>query len=340
MPSDDGPVRVGVVGCGAFGRLHARTLGRLAEARLVAVVDPDAGRLGELEGIDASVLRCGDVEEAIGRSGAEAWVVASSTATHAGVAERLLRGGDWVLVEKPLTATLAEAEALGRWVDGESRRLMAGHVVLFNSEFRQLLDEAAGRGPMRLIDAVRHRSSEHADWFADEDPLRLTMVHDLYLVQALVDGEEPAVMGARWVRGGDGRRRVVTAELTWAGGLTARLAASFMTPGGLGSDGFDRLEVLGDGWGARIAPNPRPMVCWDQRVSYPMSLEIRQDAVSATGMLAEELRCFCRVVRGRQDVPRGARYADALQLMRWIDRLAASADAGEGPQFEDEEARC
>jgi hypothetical protein len=56
-----------------------------------------------------------------------------------------------------------------------------------------------------------------------------------------------------------------------------------------------------------------------------MALEIRADAASATGMMAEELRCFCRVVRGQQSVPVGATYADALQVQQWMDRLAASA---------------
>ena len=45
----------------------------------------------------------------------------------------------------------------------------------------------------------------------------------------------------------------------------------------------------------------------------------------ATGMMAEELRCFCRVVRGRQGVPVGATYEDAMQVQRWMDRLEACA---------------
>lgn len=38
-------------------------------------------------------------------------------------------------------------------------------------------------------------------------------------------------------------------------------------------------------------------------------------------MHAEELRCFCRVVRGEEPVPDGARYADGMQLMRWMQAL-------------------
>ena len=52
-----------------------------------------------------------------------------------------------------------------------------------------------------------------------------------------------------------------------------------------------------------------------------MALEIRTDATGPTGMMAEELRCFCGVVRGRQPVPVGATYHDALQVQSWMERL-------------------
>jgi hypothetical protein len=42
-------------------------------------------------------------------------------------------------------------------------------------------------------------------------------------------------------------------------------------------------------------------------------------------MMAEELRCFCRVVRGVQPVPMGATYFDALQVQRWMETLDACA---------------
>jgi hypothetical protein len=60
---------------------------------------------------------------------------------------------------------------------------------------------------------------------------------------------------------------------------------------------------------------------WSERANWPLALEIRAGAGGATGMMAEELRCFCRVVRGQQCVPVGATYPDALQVQEWMDRL-------------------
>jgi hypothetical protein len=85
------------------------------------------------------------------------------------------------------------------------------------------------------------------------------------------------------------------------------------------------MEVFGDGWSARINPNPRPIEVWGVQAAWPMPLEIRAGSSGATGMLAEELRCFCRVVRGMQPVPAGATYADAIQVQEWMETLDAAA---------------
>ena len=88
------------------------------------------------------------------------------------------------------------------------------------------------------------------------------------------------------------------------------------------------MEVFGAGWSARISSNPRPIEVWDEaRASWPLPLEIRTGVGGATGMMAEELRCFCRVVRGLQSVPAGATYHDALQVQEWMDKLHTTATA-------------
>jgi predicted dehydrogenase len=136
------PVRIGVVGLGRFGRLHALTLARLAEADLVALV---ARRQASLDGLVAEfpgIPGWTSLEQAIEESGAEAWVVACSTAARVPVTRRLPQAGKSVLLEKPVADSLAEAKALAPLVRENSSNLMLGHIVLFNSEFQQLREEA------------------------------------------------------------------------------------------------------------------------------------------------------------------------------------------------------
>lgn len=319
------PVRIGIVGMGKFGRLHAATVAGVAEAELVALVDREESTLAAAAGDFPSIPTGTDLAKVLESSEAEAWIVASSTASHVPLARMILEAGKAVLLEKPIAEDLASAESLGKLDAAESRNLMMGHVALFNTEFRALNKEAAGRGSIRFIDCVRHRPVSTAAAFPGEDPFHLTMVHDLYLVAALMGQAEPTSMHARAARNGQGACDLALAELAWADGTLARLTASFQTPEGMGADGFDRMEVFGTGWAARICPNPRPLEVWDGRAQHPLTLEIAGGAGAPTGMLAEQLRCFCRVVRGTEPVPAGSRYEDALRVQRWLKRLSEAA---------------
>ena len=321
------PVSVAVVGFGNFGRLHVQTIDALAETQLVGIVDSQQEATERASQQFPTVRRWNELERAIEQCDAEAWVVASATASHVPIVKALLSAGRRVLVEKPLASRLAEAESLAPLVADDSHNLMIAHIVLFNSEFRQLSDEVRRRGRLRFIDCVRHRPTSTVQAFPEESPLHLTMIHDLYCVQALTGAVEPASLRAHVRRNAEGACDLAVAQLEWADGLLASLTASFLTPPGMPSDGFDRLEVFGEGWAARMQPNPRPLELWDERARWPMSLEIRATETDPSGMLAEQLRTFCRVVRGEQQIPLGARYRDALQVQRWLDRLESDAFA-------------
>lgn len=330
------PVKIGVVGLGRFGRLHALTLARLAEAELVAIVARRQESIDKLAMELPGVRGWIDLPGALKESGAEAWVVACSTAEHVPVARAILQAGKRVLLEKPVADNLVEAEQLAPHVLPDSSNLMLGHIVLFNSEFQQLREEAAQRGPISFIDCVRHRPADIVQKFPGENPLFATMVHDLYATQALLGRAEPARFTAQYHRTARGEIDLALGQLQWTNGPVASFAASYLTPTGMAPRGFDRMEVFGagslpgvPGWSARISPNPRPLEVWDTQASWPLALEIRASNTAATGMMAEELRCFCRVVRGLEPVPAGATYADALQVQRWMERLAAAAQKGQ-----------
>jgi predicted dehydrogenase len=151
------------------------------------------------------------------------------------------------------------------------------------------------------------------------------MVHDLYLAFALTGGEEPVYISGRLHSRPDGGLDLAKAELEWANGVWASLTASYLTPPGMSSDGFDRLEVYGRDWVAQVRLNPQPLEIWAERAEWPLALNIYADPMAPSGWLAEELRHFCRVVRGLADPPLGARSEDALRIQDWLERLEASA---------------
>jgi predicted dehydrogenase len=235
----------------------------------------------------------------------------------------LLAAGKHVLLEKPISEDIAEAESLGPLVHEDSSNLMIGHIVLFNTEYQQLREVAAHKGSIRYVDCVRHRPASIVENFPGENPLHAAMVHDLYATQVLLDRREPQEFHGQYRRTNQGQIDLALAQLVWPDGVVASFTASYLTPPGMPPRGFDRMEVFGDEWCSRISPNPRPIEVWDTQANWPLALEVRADPPS--GMMAEELRCFCRVVRGEQPVPVGATYSDAMQVQRWMDHIHTAA---------------
>ena len=317
-------IKCGVIGMGRFGNLHARTLAALDGVELVAIV---ARRQESLEAASEElpeVTGYVDLNSAILNSGAEAWIVACTTNEHVSVVQQLLRAGKKVLLEKPISEEMDEAESLRELVAEDSSNLMLGHILLFNSEFRQLRSEVKQRGELYHIDAVRHRPASILEDFRGENPLYAAMVHDLYCAQALLGWAEPEEFSCQYHKT-KGAIDLANATLTWGNGVVGRFAASFMTPEGMPPRGVDRMEVFGAGWSAKLEPNPRPFSLWSDRAEWPLALEILMDEDGVAGMMAEEQRCFLSIVRGERGVPIGARYEDALQVQRWMNKLDSVA---------------
>lgn len=325
------PVRIGVVGLGRFGRLHALTLAGLAEAELVGLVARRPDSLARLTAEIPGVPGWTSLDQAIQESTAEAWVVACTTSEHVRVAQALLAAGKSVLLEKPVSEHLDDALSLEPLVRSGSSNLMLGHIILFNSEFQQLRDETQRRGSPEFIDCVRHRPASIVTAFPGENPLHAAMVHDLYAVQVLLNQAEPTRFQACYHRTPAGEVDLANAQLQWGDGTLATFTASYLTPAGMPPRGFDRMEVFGKGWSARILSNPRPIEVWAESAEWPLPLEIRAGSTGPTGMMAEELRTFCRVVRGLAPVPAGATYHDAIQVQQWMDKLVQCAEKPSQP---------
>lgn len=315
-------IKCGVIGLGRFGRLHSLTLRSLENVELTAIVARRQQSVDLLLKEIPETTGYTDLDQAIESSGATAWIVACTTSEHVTVTRRLLEAGHHVLLEKPIADDLQEAEQLADLVKEDSSNLMLGHILLFNSEFKSLRQEVANRPSLTHLDAVRHRPASIVKDFAGENPLHAAMVHDLYCAQALTDAQQPRSFSCQYHLTPDGQIDLANAQIIWPSGFLARFSASFMTPAGMPPRGFDRLEVFGDGWAARLSPNPRPIEVWnDQQAQWPLALEIMADQTNATGMMVEEQRCFLRVVNGEQAVPVGARYEDGLQVQRWMNEL-------------------
>lgn len=211
------PVRVGVVGVGALGRHHARVYSAMPGARLVGLFDTDAARAATV----AAEFACPalpTLDALLER--ADAVSVAVPTVDHHRVSVRALELECDVLVEKPITATLAEADDLMARATALGRILQVGHIERFNPATEVLL--SAGRSP-RFVEV--HRLGSFSARSLDVDVVLDLMIHDLDIVLAL-DGSPPVQIEAVGVPVLTPKVDIANARLRFASGLIANLTAS------------------------------------------------------------------------------------------------------------------
>jgi len=180
MSDANGPLRVGVVGTGAFGRNHARVYRDLqADPQLnvlfVGVADADATRAKSVA-TEFGTRAFGSVAELLA-AGVDAVSVAVPTIAHFAVARELIQAGVDVLIEKPLASTLPEADELQAIAKLHGRIVQAGHLERFNPAVRATLPLLTK--PMFF---EVHRLSIFTPRSLDVDVVLDLMIHDLDIV--------------------------------------------------------------------------------------------------------------------------------------------------------------
>lgn len=210
-------VRVAVVGVGHLGRHHARVLAAMPEATLVGVVDADPARAAAIA--EASGCRVfPDVQALIGH--VDAVSIASPTEVHAALALPLLAAGIGVMVEKPMTRSLEEADALLAAARASGALLTVGHIEHFNPAVEAARPHV--HDP-RFIEV--HRLGTFPERSLDIDVVFDLMIHDLGIVLDWV--RSPVVrVEAVGVPVLTPRVDIANARLRFANGCIANLTAS------------------------------------------------------------------------------------------------------------------
>jgi predicted dehydrogenase len=209
-------LRVAVVGAGRLGSAHARVYSKLPGCRLVAVADTDAARAEEIAAeLGARALFSHrDVE------GVDAVSVATPTVSHREVAEHFLAQGVAVLVEKPMTRTVEEAERLIEVASANGAVLQVGHIERFNPALVAALPHV--REPM-FIEC--RRVSPYPFRSTDVGVVHDLMIHDIDIVLHLARSEVVDV-AASALRVLSKTEDVANARLVFRSGLVADVTAS------------------------------------------------------------------------------------------------------------------
>jgi len=214
-------LRVGVVGVGHIGGNHARIYSELPNAEFVAIRDTDSVRSSE-NARKFGVQPTNSLEEFAEL--VDAASVATPTSSHFSIAQDLLARGKHLLIEKPITESMAEARELTQLAATHGLVLQVGHVERFNPVLSAL--EQRLTHP-RFIEA--HRLSPYPNRSTDIGVVLDLMIHDLEIILHLVRSpiENIDAVGVPVISRGED---IANARLRFASGCIANITSSRISP--------------------------------------------------------------------------------------------------------------
>lgn len=210
-------VRVGVIGVGYLGRFHAEKYAAMPEAELVGLVDLDKARAVDLA-TRLGTKAYGDYRELLGKVDAVSIVV--PTAAHYEVSRAFLENDVDVLIEKPITSRLEEADKLIELADSKGLLIQVGHLERFNPAVMAL--DGIVKRPMFI---ESHRLSTFKARGTDVSVVLDLMIHDIDIILNFVKSTVSSIHAAG-ISVISGHVDIANARLEFANGCVANVTAS------------------------------------------------------------------------------------------------------------------
>lgn len=212
-----GQLRVGVVGVGYLGKFHAQKYHHMPDVDLVGVVDSNVQRGKEVAHANGTVWYA-DHHALFDK--VDAISIAAPTPVHFSIARDFLKQGVDVLIEKPITSVLEDADELIQMAQSRGLIIQVGHLERFNPAVVAL--EGKIKEP-RFIES--HRLSIFQGRCTDVSVVLDLMIHDIDLILNLVRSEIKAV-NAAGISVISGNIDIANARLEFVNGAVANVTAS------------------------------------------------------------------------------------------------------------------
>jgi len=212
------PLRLGILGVGHFGRFHALKAAANPAIHLIGLHDASFDRAAQIAGEVGAPTLAPDAVIA----GAEAVIIAAPTRFHYALAEQALEAERHIFIEKPIAASLDQADRLIALAARQGRVLQVGHIERFSAAFRTVMATPSG-GRALSFEAVR--AAPFRPRSLDVSVVLDLMIHDLDLVMELAGGEPEAVEAVGAAIASD-HPDFAVARLRFSGGRAASITAS------------------------------------------------------------------------------------------------------------------
>lgn len=212
------PVKVAVVGVGYLGKFHAEKYAALKEADLIGIVDTNMSAAERISK-QLNVPAFSDYRDLLGKVDAVSIVV--PTNCHHAIAKNFLMNGVDVLVEKPMTTTLGEADELIEIAKTEQRVLQVGHLERFNAALTAI--EGILGQPLFI---ESHRLAPFKDRSMDVDVILDIMIHDIDIILNVTRSPARAIHAVGVPILSKEKNDIANVRIEFASGCVANVSAS------------------------------------------------------------------------------------------------------------------
>ena len=332
-------MRVGLVGLGRFGKLHAAVLGEITGVELAAVCDPQPDEVAAMVTRYEGARGFPDFEEMLDSAELDAVFIVSPEPFHAEQSLKALSRGIATFTEKPMAMSSEEGERVAAAAAAAGVPLQVGLVLRFDTQHALLKSEIA-RGALGQLVSLRAKRNVSKAWFPDygdrAHTIYETSIHDIDLLLwyagspiTRVRAVERHLSGLRYPDG-------CWALLEFASGAVGILETSWLVPPGAPANVVTptwrgtidaEIEVVGDAGTGRIRLLDAPLSLWSAGfTALPETGLWPEVSGSIDGALRDEDAHF--INRVRRGVPESiASVADAVMGLRVAEAIVAAASS-------------
>jgi predicted dehydrogenase len=230
---------VAVIGCGYWGPNFIRNFTQFPSVQMKTAVDLNKERLRHVGQLYPSVKTTTSLEDVINDPEIDAAVVATPVSTHHSIAKQLLETGKHVLVEKPMAASVAEAEEMKTLADERGLVVMAGHTFLYTAAVNKM-KELISSGELGHIYYISTTRVNLGLFQEDINVIWDLAPHDISILNYILDAEPTSVSctGQAYIQ--SGIEDVAFLNLKYPGDIVAHTHVSWLNP-----DKIRRFTVVG-----------------------------------------------------------------------------------------------
>lgn len=328
---DNEKTRVGVIGVGHLGKLHASLYKQVLDAKLVGIYDENTEKTNQLAA-ELNVQAFTSLDQIL--ENVQAVNIVTPTTTHFAIAKKAFENNKHVFIEKPITSREDEAENLMRIAEEKNLKLQVGHIERFNPALLALEDVE-----LKPLFIETHRLSSFNPRGTDVAVILDLMIHDLDLILHMVKSR-PQTIAASGIGVISNTVDIANARIEFENGCVANVTASRISAKKMRkmrifqknayismdfTEGFSEIFFI---------PEEGQQPFHDGTLAFSLGQieegdnkrEIKYNRLERANInpLKEELNCFVESIRN--DMPPAVSARDGLEALRLANKVLRQID--------------